>query len=989
MKKFIIAALFCFLSRQGSAQSTPWVTAYYAGWSQGWSDNGVLPAEQIDYSAVTHIIHFGLDVHADGTLDDQANSVHADNAKAVIAAAHAAGKKILITVGGWNTADGFRAATSVLALPAFVTTLVNFIKHRGYDGIDIDWEPLAQSDAAQFQALASALRTALDLITPRPLLTTATGSGASSIILPVADKFDQINLMTYDMSGAWPGWVTWFNAPIYNGGFRFPSTGGLVPCADDAVNEFIAAGIPKNKLSIGIDFYGYVWNGGSGTSTGGAALPQQTWTSAPWVSPNVPYYTLMQQYYKPEYYRWDSTAQAAYLSIDNPGSADDKFISYDNEMSVKAKLDYVKQKGLGGVIIWELGGGMLPAQFANRDRLLQTVKMGYQNKPVTPPSPSSFSPQHFTEGVSTQPTLKWNATTNTSWYRVQLSADSTFTAPAFDEQWLIDTLFAPSILLPQTNYFWRVQSSNAYAASSWSSTERFKTANDTLVPPWWEYVSNTGNNATLFIASSVNPTIENRPLEFGDLIGVFFRRDNAQVCAGYSRWEPGTNMAITAWGDNQLTDVKDGCAKGDTIFIRIYRRATGKEYTTNVHYTSGTTIATYTANGIYTVQTLTAIPNVVQNISLGAGWNMTSSYIVPNDSSLQSLLASIAPDVALIKDGSGNVFWPDSNTAEIKFWTVLQGYQIYMRSAGTLTITGAPVTPESTAIALSTGWNLIAYLRTTPMSPDAALAGINSQLVLMKNNDGDVYWPQFSINTLGTMNPGEGYQVYVTKNVGLYYPANNIGNSAGGIAGTRDIQPRERTDAAASHYPFAEIKTGSNAILLLESSALKEGDEVAVRSGSGLVGSGTVHAGKCALTIWGNDSLTPGIRGAKEGEELSLTRWDAQLNKEYRLDLTSLTNGITNQSVPLPFRYHAESVLIGQAKIVPMSFSLEQNYPNPFNPSTTIEYDVPQTAKIVLEVFNMLGQRVAMLVNQTQAAGHYSVVFKNERVASGTYFYRL
>ncbi len=981
------------------AQSDIWVTAYYAGWMQGQFNNGALPAQDIDYNAVTDIIHFSLVPKADGSLDSTSNSILASNSATLISHAHAAGKKVLICVGGAGTRDAFLGATSLLTLPKFIDNLVGFMQRRGYDGIDIDWEYLDEvADAVPYANFITDLRARLDQITPRPLLTSANGTQAV-VFTAIYKDFDQINLMTYDMSGAWPGWVTWHNSPISDGGLHFPSTGGLIPSADNEVDAFLSVGVPANKLGIGIDFYGYVWSGGDGTSTGGATAPGQSWTSPPAVQANVPYFTLMQQYYKPEYYRWDSTAQASYLSIDNPGSANDKFISYDNEMSVKKKIDYVRQKGLGGVIIWELGGGMLPASFSNRDRLLQTVTMGLQGSTTPPPAPSALLPPHYMQGVPTRPTLHWNSTAGTSWYRVQIAADSTFVSPAFDQEWIIDTSYAPGTLLPNTEYFWRVQSSNAYAASGWSSTARFTTATDTLAPPSWEFVSNTGNNATVLITSSVNPTIDKQPLEAGDYIGVFFRQTSggqagfgsSLVCAGYSRWEPGTNMTITAWGDNPQTGVKDGFAAGDTILIHFYQPSTGKEYETNVLYTSGKNAATYAMDGVYAVQSLTAIPNHTQTIHLHDGWNMVSSYIMPNDSSLQSLTASIAPEMAVIKDDAGNVFWPDSNINEIHFWNFRQGYQIYMQSAGTLAVTGAIAVPESTTIPLTTGWNLVAYLRTTPMMPDVALAKIKSQLVLVKNNDGDIFWPQFNINTIGTMNPGEGYKVYITKNASLLYPPNDIQSGAGTIAGTTTMHKTLITAAmAGTHYPLPDINTGNNAILLIESSLFRDGDEIgAWSSGGNLIGSGVIQAGKCALTIWGSDTLTPGIQGANEGEALSLTLWDTQRNREYRLALTSLKNGITNQNVPLPLRYQTESALIGNVKIVPSSFYLEQNYPNPFNPSTTIEYDIPQTAKVVLEVFNTLGERVAVLVNRTEAAGHYHVVFKMAKLASGMYIYRL
>src|SRR6266404_3556756 len=73
------------------SQSSPWVTGYYAGWSQGGYDNGVLPAEGIDYSALTHIIHFSLVPNADASLDTNSNSLRQLNSTALLPRAHAAG----------------------------------------------------------------------------------------------------------------------------------------------------------------------------------------------------------------------------------------------------------------------------------------------------------------------------------------------------------------------------------------------------------------------------------------------------------------------------------------------------------------------------------------------------------------------------------------------------------------------------------------------------------------------------------------------------------------------------------------------------------------------------------------------------------------------------------------------------------------------------------------------------------------------------------
>jgi chitinase len=338
-----------------SARADLWITGYYPGY-----ESSQMAPSNIDFKTVTHVIHFALVPETNGSLDGSANGLSASACAKLVQLAHAAGRKALVCVGGAGTEAIFQSATTSANLSSFVANTVNFMSGNGYDGVDLDWEPFNSADTAQYTNLVNGLRAALNSLGSHKLLTVAapaypeygdSPTAEFAMFASVQSQFDQINIMTYDLSGPYSGWVTWFNSPIYDGGYTFPGAPTeLVPSINGAVSNFVSNGVPPAKLGIGLPFYGYIWTGGPGMTQ-----PRQSWpdTNAPTVSTSA-YAGLMNTYYQSNLYHWDAIAQAAYLSITNTPASQDMFISYDDTYACQAKVSYARNLHLGGLMIWEL-----------------------------------------------------------------------------------------------------------------------------------------------------------------------------------------------------------------------------------------------------------------------------------------------------------------------------------------------------------------------------------------------------------------------------------------------------------------------------------------------------------------------------------------------------------------------------------------------------------------------------------------------------------
>ena len=136
------------------------------------------------------------------------------------------------------------------------------------------------------------------------------------------------------------------------------------------------------------------------------------------------------------------------------------------------------------------------------------------------------------------------------------------------------------------------------------------------------------------------------------------------------------------------------------------------------------------------------------------------------------------------------------------------------------------------------------------------------------------------------------------------------------------------------------------------------------------------------------------IHQTNDANTFRYTDYDIRLGSGEYIYYYVKKNGSTNHSNIVDTRGYFYKESVKNSKTVAYNFTLSQNQPNPFNPTTTIKYSIPnvgtpQFAHVQLKVYDVLGRKAAVLVNENMPPGNYEVEFNASNLASGIYFYRL
>jgi hypothetical protein len=294
----------------------------------------------------------------------------------------------------------------------------------------------------------------------------------------------------------------------------------------------------------------------------------------------------------------------------------------------------------------------------------------------------------------------------------------------------------------------------------------------------------------------------------------------------------------------------------------------------------------------------------------------------------------------------------------------------------TLEVTGSLLDP-SMSFTINEGWGIIGYVRTEPADAEDMMSPVNEDLIIMKDENGAVYWPAFGLNNIGNMMAGEGYQIKMSADRDFSYS-----DASGRLGYAEPIR--------TVHYDRAH-NTGSNMTIGLPTNAWEVipaiGDEVAAYDEAGnMIGSTSFTGDNIALTVWGDDLTTDAKDGLATGERVTFKLWNSDTNTESTLVVAKWDAGSDAYTVD-GISIASNITLSGTTSAD--AYKLYQNVPNPFNGTTSIKFYVPENAEVTIGVYNMLGEYVAEVTNEIFNAGKHEVVFNSNNLGQGTYFVRM